>query len=65
MSVLNAMQACIEMISPQNKKPLYTRIREGFPQKKGLLEKQLALLHQKDYDATELYALNKTHKLND
>ena len=65
MSVLNAMQACIEMISPQNKSPLFTRIREGFPQKKRLLEKQLALLHQKDYDATELYALNKTHKLND
>lgn len=50
MSVLNTMQTCIEMISTQNKNPLFKRIREGFPQKKSLLEKQLALLHQKDYD---------------
>ena len=41
------MQACIEMISPQNKKPLYTRIREGFPQKKGLLEKTIGSIASK------------------
>ncbi len=65
MSVLNAMQACIELISPQHNHPMFFRIKEAFPRKKSLLEKQLTLLHQKDYDAEEVYALNKAHKLND
>mgnify|MGYP003705894777 FL=1 len=65
MSVLNAMQACIELISKQEDNPLFIRIKEAFPRKKSLLEKQLALLHRDNYNAEEVYALNKTHKLKD
>ena len=65
MSVLNAMQACIELISKQEDNPLFIRIKEAFPRKKSLLEKQLALLHRDNYSAEEVYALNKTHKLKD
>ncbi|MDB2701520.1 indoleamine 2,3-dioxygenase [Flavobacteriaceae bacterium] len=65
MSVLNAMQACIELISKQEDNPLFIRIKEALPRKKSLLEKQLALLHRDNYSAEEVYALNKTHKLKD
>ena len=41
MSVLNVMQACIELISKQEDNPLFIRIKEALPRKKSLLEKNL------------------------
>ena len=64
-AVLNYMSDVLELI-PDNSsfidKALFS---EQLSKKKNLLEKQLKLLHGENYNAEDVFALNKKHKLND
>ena len=64
-AVLNYMSDVLELI-PDNSsfldKALFT---QQLSKKISLLEKQLQLLHGDNYNAEDVFALNKKHKLND
>ena len=64
-AVLNYMSDILELI-PDNSsfldKALFT---QQLSKKISLLEKQLQLLHGDNYNAEDVFALNKKHKLND
>ena len=64
-AVLNYMSDVLELI-PDNSsfidKALFS---EQLSKKRTLLEKQLKLLHGENYNAEDVFALNKKHKLND
>ena len=64
-AVLNYMSDVLELI-PDNSsfidKALFS---EQLSKKKNLLEKQLKLLRGENYNAEDVFALNKKHKLND
>jgi hypothetical protein len=64
-AVLNYMSDVLELI-PDNSsfldKELFT---QQLSKKISLLEKQLQLLHGDNYNAEDVFALNKKHKLND
>ena len=64
-AVLNYMSDVLELI-PDNSsfidKALFS---EQLSKKITLLEKQLQLLHRDNYNAEDVFALNKKHKLND
>ena len=64
-AVLNYMSDVLELI-PDNSsfldKALFTK---QLSKKISLLEKQLQLLHGDNYNAEDVFALNKKHKLND
>ena len=64
-AVLNYISDVLELI-PDNSsfidKALFS---EQLSKKKNLLEKQLKLLHGENYNAEDVFALNKKHKLND
>ena len=64
-AVLNYMSDVLELI-PDNSsfldKALFT---QQLSKKISLLEKQLQLLHGENYNAEDVFALNKKHKLND
>ncbi len=64
-AVLNYMSDVLELI-PDNSsfldKALFT---QQLSKKISLLEKQLQLLHGDNYNAEDIFALNKKHKLND
>ena len=64
-AVLNYMSDLLELI-PDNSsfldKALFT---QQLSKKISLLEKQLQLLHGDNYNAEDVFALNKKHKLND
>ena len=63
-AVLNYMSDVLELI-PDNSsfldKALFT---QQLSKKISLLEKQLQLLHGDNYNAEDVFALNKKHKLN-
>ena len=64
-AVLNYMSDVLELI-PDNSifidKALFS---EQLSKKISLLDKQLQLLHGDNYNAEDVFALNKKHKLND
>ena len=64
-AVLNYMSDVLQLI-PDNSsfldKALFT---QQLSKKISLLEKQLQLLHGDNYNAEDVFALNKKHKLND
>ena len=64
-AVLNYMSDVLQLI-PDNSsfldKALFT---QQLSKKISLLEKQLQLLHRDNYNAEDVFALNKKHKLND
>ena len=64
-AVLNYMSDVLELI-PDNSSFLDKALfKQQLSKKISLLEKQLQLLHGDNYNAEDVFALNKKHKLND
>ena len=64
-AVLNYMSDVLELI-PDNSRFIDKAIfSEQLSKKISLLDKQLQLLHGDNYNAEDIFALNKKHKLND
>jgi hypothetical protein len=64
-AVLNYMSDVLELI-PNNSSFIDKAIfSEQLSKKISLLDKQLQLLHGDNYNAEDIFALNKKHKLND
>ena len=64
-AVLNYMSDVLELIPGNSSfidKELFS---EQLSKKISLLDKQLQLLHGDNYNAEDVFALNKKHKLND
>ncbi len=64
-AVLTALGQCLSHIPTNNTSTLYKNIVKGYPSKEKLLNRQLKMLHEPDYDAKKVFDLNKTLKLED
>ena len=64
-AVLNYMSDVLELIPDNSRFIDKALFSEQLLKKKNLLEKQLKLLHGENYNAEDVFALNKKHKLND
>ena len=64
-AVLNYMSDVIDLIPKGTKHLNKTSYLDSINKKKDLLNKQLQLLHGDDYNADEVFSLNKKMNLND
>ena len=64
-AVLNYISDVLELIPDNSRFIDKALFSEQLLKKKNLLEKQLKLLHGENYNAEDVFALNKKHKLND
>ena len=64
-AVLNYISDVLELIPDNSSFLNKTLFSQQLSKKISLLEKQLQLLHGDNYNAEDVFALNKKHKLND
>ena len=64
-AVLNYMDDVINLIPVSSNYINRDEFNDNLSKKRGLLSKQLKLLHGDDYNAEEVFSLNKKMSLND
>jgi indoleamine 2,3-dioxygenase len=64
-AVISAMDSCIQSISPTYEQTKILLFKTELQVKKELLNDQLSALQMPDYQAEDVFILNKTYKLED